>query len=183
MVHGLLKSYNQVFIRQVRVVMYLLECAERCKDGATDPDTVLSLRRSNHFDLHAARCQGSDFLAHPVSYTREHGGSTTEDDVSIQVLPNIDITLHDGIVGGLVNSCSFHSDHGWLEEDFWATESFSTDGYHLAIRQLIALLNSRTCLGSFKLLLIVEGYVCQLFLHVPHNFPLSSGCEGVATLS
>ena len=74
--------------------VYLLESAERSQDRATNPDTVLSLGWSNHLDLHAAWGQSSDFLAHSVSNAREHGRTTTEDYVSIQVLPDINITLH-----------------------------------------------------------------------------------------
>ena len=63
--------------------IYLLEGAEGSQDGSSNPDTVLPFWRSNHLDLHAARSQGSDFLAHPVSNSREHGGTTREDNVAI----------------------------------------------------------------------------------------------------
>lgn len=63
--------------------IYLLEGAEGCQDGPSNPDTVLPFWRSNHLDLHAAGSQGSDFLAHPVSNSREHSGTTREDDVAI----------------------------------------------------------------------------------------------------
>lgn len=166
-----------------KMFLYLLECAEGCQDGSSDPDTVLPLRRSNHLDLHAARSQGSDLLAHPVSNSREHGGTTTEDDVAIQILPNIHVTLHDGVVGSLVDTSSFHSDEGWLEEDLRAAETLSTNGDDLTIRKLVALLHRGAGLGSLHLLVVVQGNVGELLLHVPHNFPLSSSGERVTTLS
>jgi len=120
---------------------YLLECAQGCKDRSSNPDTVLPLWRGNDLDLHAAWRERGDLLAHAVGDAREHGGSTTEDDVAVQVLSDIDVALHDGVVGRLVDSWSFHTDEGWLEEHLWASEALCAYGDHLPIRQLIALLN------------------------------------------
>merc|ERR1719360_211320 len=88
---------------------HLLEGGKRGQDGATDPDRVLPLRGSNDLDLHGGGSEGSQLLLHTVSDTGEHGGSTRQDDVAVQVLTDIDIALHDGVVGGLVNTGSFHT--------------------------------------------------------------------------
>jgi len=42
--------------------------------------------------------------------TREHSGATAEYSVGVQVLTNIDIALHDGVVSGLVDTSGFHSE-------------------------------------------------------------------------
>lgn len=89
--------------------MYLLEGAEGGENGTTDPDGVLPLRWGNHLDLHAAGGERGDLLAHTVGNAREHGRPTTEHNVAIQVLPDIHITLHDGVVGRLVDTASFHT--------------------------------------------------------------------------
>ena len=102
---------------------HLLESGEGGKNGTTDPDGVLTLRRSNNLDLHGAWGQSGDFLLHTVSNTRVHGGTTRHDDVGVQVLTDINIALHDGVVGGLVNTSGFKTNEGRLEESFRSTET------------------------------------------------------------
>ncbi|CAL9173863.1 unnamed protein product [Musa hybrid cultivar] len=162
--------------------IYLLEGAEGCQNGASNPNTVLPLGGSNHLNLHAAWRQRRDLLAHPVSNAWEHGGSSAQHDVAIQILPDVHIALHDGVVGGLVYACSFHPDHGRLEEDFRAAEPLGADGDHLPVRQLVVLLHRRAGLRHLQLLLVVESDVGQLLLDVTDDFTLRRGGEGVAAL-
>lgn len=54
---------------------HLLESRERSKDGATDPDRVFALGRSNDLDLHGRRGQPSDLFLHAVGNSRIHCGS------------------------------------------------------------------------------------------------------------
>jgi len=74
---------------------HLLEGGERSKDGATNPDRVLALRRSNDLDLHGGRSKSSDLLLHAVSNAREHGGAARQHGVGIQILADVDVALHD----------------------------------------------------------------------------------------
>ena len=83
---------------------HLLEGREGSQDGATDPDRVFPLRRSNDLDLNGGWSQGCDLLLHSVGNTRVHGGATGHDGVGVQVLPDVNIALHDGVVDSLVNS-------------------------------------------------------------------------------
>merc|ERR1712080_11584 len=39
-----------------------------------------------------------------VSNTRVHGGASRHDSVGVQVLPDVNIALHDGVEGGLVDA-------------------------------------------------------------------------------
>ncbi|BAS76362.1 Os01g0964266 [Oryza sativa Japonica Group] len=99
---------------------YLLEGAERSQDRPSYPDTVLAFRWSDNLDLHAAWSKGSDLLAHTVGDAREHCCASTQHYVAIQVLPDIYVALHDGIVGCFMDSSGLHTNHGWLEEDLRA---------------------------------------------------------------
>merc|ERR1712072_531095 len=45
---------------------HFLEGGERSQDGATDPDRVFSLRRSDDLDLHGGRSHGGDLLLHTI---------------------------------------------------------------------------------------------------------------------
>merc|ERR1711939_1290660 len=75
---------------------HLLESGEGSENGSTDPDGVLALRGSN--DLHGGRGKSNQLLVHALSNTREHGGSSGKNDVTVQVLTDINIALHDGVV-------------------------------------------------------------------------------------
>merc|ERR1712025_1552397 len=99
---------------------HLLEGGERGEDGASDPDGVLPLGGSDDLDLDGGGSEGGDFLLHPVSNTRAHGGASRHDSVGVQVLPDVNIALHDGVVGGLVDATGLHSEGGRLEESLWA---------------------------------------------------------------
>merc|ERR1711887_257264 len=91
---------------------HLLEGGERSKDGSSNPDGVLPLWGSNDLDLDGGWSKSSDFLLHPVSNTWVHGGTSRHDSVGIEILTDINITLHDGVVGGLMDTTGFHSKEG-----------------------------------------------------------------------
>merc|ERR1712141_72843 len=111
-----------------------------CPNGIQCGTIVFSFWRSNDFDFHCGWSQCSDLLLHTISNAWIHGGSTRQDSVGIQVLTNINIALHDGIVGGFMDSTRFHSQERRLEKSFWATESFISNGDYLSIGQFIRLL-------------------------------------------
>ena len=81
--------------------------------------------------------EGSELLLHAVSDTGEHGCSSREHDVSVQVLANVDIALHDGVVCGLVDSGRLHTQEGGLEEGLWATETLVSNGDDLSVGKLV----------------------------------------------
>merc|ERR1712156_810369 len=119
---------------------HLLEGGEGSQDGTSDPDRVLPLRRSNNLDLDGRGSQGSDLLLHTISNTRVHGGATRHGSVGVQVLPDVNIALHDGVVGGLVDTAGLHAKEGRLEEGLRGTEPLVADGDDLAVWKLIGLL-------------------------------------------
>merc|ERR1719402_1525229 len=94
---------------------HLLEGGEGCQDGSYDPDGVLPLGRSDDLDLHGGGSQGGDLLLHPVGDAGVHGAATGEDGVGVQVLPDVHVALHDGVVGGLVDAARLHAEEGRLE--------------------------------------------------------------------
>ena len=154
---------------------HLLESGEGSKDGASDPDGVLPLRRSNDLDLNGGGSKGSDLLLHPVSDTRVHGGASGHDSVGIQVLPDVNIALHDGVVGGLMDTARLHAKEGRLEEGLWGTEPLIANGDDLAVGKLIGLLKGGGGSSGGHLLLEVKGDVAELLLDVTDNLALSGG--------
>merc|ERR1712172_360738 len=162
---------------------HLLEGGEGSQDGASDPDGVLPLWGSNDLDLNGGGSEGGDLLLHTVSNTRVHGGATGHDGVGVQVLPDVNIALHDGAVGGLVDSAGFHSQEGRLEEGLRGTEPLITNGDDLAVGKLIGLLEGGGGGSGCHLLLKVKGDIAELLLDVTDNLTLSSGGERVTALS
>merc|ERR1712102_105874 len=116
---------------------HLLEGGEGRQDGSSDPDGVFPLRWSNNLDLNGGWSKSGDFLLHTVSNTGVHGGAARHDGVGVQVLSDVNIALHDGVVGGLVDATRFHSEEGRLEEGLRGTESFITNGNDLTVGKFI----------------------------------------------
>ena len=162
---------------------HLLEGRQRSQNGATNPDRVLSLGRSDDLDLHRAGSQGGDLLLHPVSNTRVHGGATRQDSVSVQVLSDINVTLHDRVEGRLVNAVSLVSDEGRLEHGLGASESLVANGDDLSVGKFVRLFQGGGGGRRGHFLLEVQGDVAQLFLHVSHDFSLGCGYQGDTPLS
>merc|ERR1719362_2759069 len=161
---------------------HLLEGGEGGQDGSSDPDRVLPLGGSDDLDLNGGGSQGGDLLLHTVSNTGVHGGASGHDGVGVQVLPDVNVALHDGVVDSLVDAAGLHSQEAGLEESLWAPEPLVADGDHLAVGQLVGLLKGGGGGGGGHLLLKVQGNIAQLLLDVPDNLPLGSGGEGVAPL-
>merc|ERR1719427_1018165 len=156
---------------------------QRTKDGATDPDGVLTLRWSNNLDLDGGRSQSSNLLLHAVSNTSVHGGTTRHDNVGQQILPDVNVAPHDGGVDYLMDTSRFHTKEGRLEERLRSTETLTADGDDLTIGKFIRLVNGGRSSSSVHLTLIVQGDVAELLLDITNNLTLSGGGEGVALLS
>eukprot|EP00032_Breviata_anathema_P001919 JZ554464.1.p1 GENE.JZ554464.1~~JZ554464.1.p1 ORF type:complete len:173 (-),score=62.42 JZ554464.1:5-523(-) len=116
----------------------------------------------------------NQLLLHAVSDAREHRSATRQNDVGVEILADINIALHDGVVGSLSNTNSLHADEGRLEQNLRAAEALVADSDHLTVRQLVALLQGRGLSSSLHLLLEVEGDVAQLLLDVTDDFHFSA---------
>jgi len=160
-----------------------LECGEGSKDGTSDPDRVFSLWWSNDLDLHGGWSKSSDFLLHSVGNTWVHGGTSGEDVVSVQVLTDVNVALHDSVVGGLMDTSRFHTNEGWLEEGFWATESFVTDGDNLTIWEFVRFFKRSRRSSGGHFLFEVEGDVAKFFFDVTDDFAFSGGNKRVTSFS
>merc|ERR1712018_155699 len=162
---------------------HLLEGRERSQNRTSNPYRVFPLRGSNNLDLNGRWGQGSDFLVHTISNTWVHGGATRHDSVGIQVLTDVHITLHDGVVGGLMNTTGFHSQERGLEESLRGTEPLIANGDNLTVRKLIGLFQGGGGSSSSHFLLEVKSNIAEFLLDVTNNLTLSSSGEGVTTLS
>ena len=102
---------------------YLLERGEGSQDGASDPDRVLPLGWRDDLDLHGGRRQCGDLLLHAIGDSGVHGGAAGKHRVGVQILTDVDVALHDAVVGRLVDAAGFHSEEGRLEQSFRTPDS------------------------------------------------------------
>merc|ERR1711884_998748 len=82
-----------------------------------------------------------------------------------------------------MDTAGFHSQEGRLEEGLRGTEPLVANGDDLAVGKLIGLLQGGGGSSSSHFLLEVKSNIAELLLDVTDNLPLSSGGEGVASLS
>merc|ERR1712020_631114 len=82
-----------------------------------------------------------------------------------------------------MDTAGLHAQEGRLEEGLRGTEPLIANGDDLPIGKLIGLLQGGGGSSSGHLLLKVEGNIAELLLDVTDNLPLSSGGEGITTLS
>lgn len=94
---------------------HLLEGGQGGQDGTTDPYGVFPFWGCDDLDFHGGWCQGCDFFLHPVGDSWVHCGTSGKDGVCVQVFPDVHVALHDGVVGGFVDTASFHTQEGRLE--------------------------------------------------------------------
>ena len=152
---------------------HLLERRQRGQDGATDPDRVFALGRSDDLDLHRRRRQRSDFLLHAVGDARVHGSATRQHRVGVEVLTDVHVALHDRVVGRLVDSARFHAQEGRLEQSLGAAETLVADRDDLAVGQLVRFLQRGRGGSRGHFLFEVQGDVAQLLLNIAHDFTFS----------
>ena len=153
---------------------HLLESRQGGENGAADPHGVFALWWGDDLDLHGGWGQGSDFLGHTLGNAWVHGGSAGQDSVGVQVLTDVDIALHDRVVGSLVQTARFHTQEAGLEESLGATESLIADGDDLTVGKFVRLFQRRRRGSSSHLLLKVQSDVAKLLLDVTNDFTL--GC-------
>lgn len=72
-----------------------------------------------YLDLHGAGRQRGDLFLHAVSNAGVHGGAPGEDIVGIEILPDVNVTLHDAVVGGFMDASRLHPCKGGMGHDPW----------------------------------------------------------------
>ena len=107
---------------------------------------------------------------------------TYHDNVSVEILSDIDVALHDGVEGGDVDTAALKTQDRRLEEGFGGTETLVADGDDLTVGKLVRLLQAGALSGGLDLLLEVEGNVAELLLDVTDDFTLGGGGEGITAL-
>ena len=124
-------------------------------------------------DHRADSLLGGELLLQAVSETREHGGTTGQDNVGEKVVPDINITPHNRVMGDpVVDVESFWTKpEGWLEEKLRAPEHFVADSDHLAVGKLVSLLQRCGGGGGLHLLLEVKSDIAEFLLDVTGDIP------------
>ena len=119
---------------------HLLEGGQGGQDGPADPDGVLALWGRHDLDLHGAGGQGRELLGHALGDALEHGGAAGHDDICVQIFADVNVALHDGLEGAVMDARGLLADEGGLEEHFGAAEALSADDDDVSVGQLVGLL-------------------------------------------
>merc|ERR1719494_1009313 len=82
----------------------------------------------------------------------------------------ISTSLHDRVVGGLMDSARFHSNEGGLEEGFGASEPLVANGDDLAIRQFIGFFQTGAGGCCLHLGFVIQSDIAQLLLDVTQDY-------------
>merc|ERR1719222_870771 len=82
-----------------------------------------------------------------------------------------------------MDTTRLHAQEAGLEESLGAPESLVADGDHLAVGQLVGLLQRAGGGSSGHLLLEIKGNIAEFLLDVPDDLSLSSGGEAVSSFS
>ena len=159
-----------------------LESSKGGKDGSSNPHGVLTLGRSDDLDAHGRRGKGSDLLGETLCNSLEHSRTSGAHNVGVQVLSDINITGHDRVERGLVDTLSLLSDHAGLEECLGALESGNIDGDHVSVRKLVVLGEVSAGSGVLELLIVVESDVSKLLLNISDDLTLCGRGERVSLL-
>ena len=78
-----------------------------------------------------------DLLLHAVSEAREHCGITGQNNVGVEVLPEVNITLQDEAIEGVADAYSGKTQINGMTESFSAQEPLLANGDHLALSPLV----------------------------------------------
>jgi hypothetical protein len=107
---------------------------------------------------------------------------TYHDNVTIEILSDVDIALHDRVEGGDMDTAGFETKDRRLEQGLRSTETLVADGDDLTVGKLIRLLQAGALSSGLDLLLKVESDVAELLLDITDDFSLGRGGESVTTL-
>merc|ERR1711865_687523 len=74
-----------------------------------------------------------DLLRQAVGDASVHSGAARQHRVAVEVLTDVDVALHDRVVGQLVNAGRLHAEEGGLEERLGAAEALVANGDYLTV--------------------------------------------------
>lgn len=121
-------------------------------------------------------------MIRPLRFHQGAEGKTYHDNVAVQILTDINITLHDGVEGGLVDTTALQTQDARSKQSLRSTETLVADGDDLTVGKFVGLLEAGALGSGLDLLLEVESDVAELLLDVTDNFTLSGSGESVTTL-
>ena len=158
-----------------------MERRQTGQNTSSDPHRILSFWRCNNLNFHGGRSEGGHLLLYSVGYTWKHGATTGEHRVGIEILPDVDVTPHYGVVRCLVYTGGFHPDQRRLEYGFWASEPLVSYGYDLSVGELVRFL---VAIGRGRLNhvgIIVQSHETDLLLEISYDLTLGRRGETVAS--
>lgn len=179
-----MNDWSSVFVVVLLGDPHAGECGQGSQSGTSSPDGESSVGTGNDLDVDTLGSSLFDFLEKSFSDAFEHGSSSWENDVLVEVSSDIDIALLDWFVGQFLDTVEFFAVHfEGFEQVLGASESGISNGDDFTVWKFVSLLVGRWVLGGLHGLFVVEGNEASFFLDVSDNFELSSGDEVVSSFS
>lgn len=95
----------------------------------------MTFGRTDHVDFGSCRNENLKFFTQSLGSSGEHGVSSAEYYVSVEVLSHVKIAFHDRLIDHLVEGRHLEVEFGRGEESFSASESLIAEGDDLTIRK------------------------------------------------
>merc|ERR1719383_98948 len=108
--------------------------------------------------------------------------NTVEDGVSVEILAEIDVRLHDGVEAALVDADDLHAQESRAEHRLGAAETLVAHSHDLSVGQLVRLLDGGGGGGGGHFLLEVQSNVAELLLDIADDLALGGGHHGITAL-
>ena len=122
---------------------HVLEGGEGREDGPSDPDQELPLWRGDDLDGvvdgdgHVLVLE--DLVVESGLDVGEHGGSSRHHDVGVELPPDVEVALQDGVHGDSRERGHLLAQHQRVEERLGASPSLGGDGDHSSVGEFVLL--------------------------------------------
>merc|ERR1719238_803924 len=103
-------------------------------------------------------------------------------DIRKDLYSNVNIALHNGLEGSVMNATGLFANEAGLEEHLGATEALAANSDNVTIGQLVCFFLVGALSSRLHLRVKVQGDVAELFLDITNDLALRCCGEGVAPL-
>lgn len=77
------------------------------------------------------------FLA-SLFHAWEHAASSAEHNVGVEILPDVEVALHNGLIDQFVEGRHFESKFGRIEHNLWGPEALVSESDGLSVRESVS---------------------------------------------
>lgn len=114
------------------------KCTQTTQYRSTNPCQIFPLRRPNYINFSPSWHQRLQLFPQSFRSPRKHSSTTTQNDISVQIFSNIQITFHNWLISHFLECWHLESVRCWIEHYLSCSESLVTQGYGLAVWEWVS---------------------------------------------